>query len=181
MKVYNLLLKKTMVCIAIMGLWSSYSALAADIGSAQLNITGTVKASPCTVDSTDGQNVNVNLGTDIQATSLSTGGQGSTLIPFTLHLKDCPTSTSSVTATFSGVQADEDATLYKNTGDATRVQIELQDTAGNKKGNGSTMTANVVSATSDASFLLRARAYTVNGGVTPGSIVGTVQVAFTYQ
>lgn len=176
MKNYKQALRKALLCVAISSMGIGYSALAVD-----LNITGTIKASPCTVDSADGQTVNVNLGTDIKAASLSTGGQGSTLVPFTLHLKDCPTSTSSVTATFSGVQADEDATLYKNTGDATKVQIDLQDMSGVRKGNGSTMTATVVQATSDASFPLQARAYTVKGGATPGSVVGTVQVSFTYQ
>lgn len=177
MKSYNRVVKNTVLCMAAIGM--SYSALAAD--NAKLNITGTIKASPCTVVADSGGNINVDLGSDIQATSLS-AKTGSTWKPVVMHLKDCPPSTSSVTAAFSGTQADEETGLYKNTGDAGKVQIELQDAVLNQRvGNGGTMVTPVVSATSDATFNLRARAYSSTGDVTPGSVIGTVQVAFTYQ
>ncbi len=171
--------KNTALCLALAGMGASYSALAAD---ATLNITGTIKASPCTVDAVGG-NINVDLGTNIQAASL-TAGLGSEWKQFVLHLKDCPTATTSVVAAFTGTPATESGATdtYLNTGDAGNVQIELQDRTDNsRKGNGSNMTAAVVAATHDATFPLQARAYSVNGGVTPGSVIGTVQVAFTYQ
>ncbi|AHG19271.2 hypothetical protein Z042_06300 [Chania multitudinisentens RB-25] len=165
------------MAVASMGI--SYSVLA----DAQLKISGTVKASPCNVDAVGGE-VNVNLGNDIQAASL-TAGNGSPWKQFTLHLVDCPTSTTSVTATFSGTPEPGSPTLYKNTGDATGVQIELQstDTAtpGKNLGNGQDAVAQVVTATRDATFPLQARAYSTNSNAAPGSIVGTIQVAFEYH
>ncbi|OMQ20392.1 fimbrial protein [Serratia oryzae] len=179
MRNYKQVLKSTVLCMAVVSTGMSYSALAAD--NTTINITGTIKASPCTVDASAGNVVNVDLGTNIQAASL-TAGKGSDWVPFALHLKDCPTSTTSVTAAFSGTQAAEEAGLYQNTGDADKVQIELQNVATSTRlGNNSTLVAPVLSTTKDATFSLRARAYSANGGVTPGSIVGTVQVAFTYQ
>lgn len=172
-------LKSSVLCAAIAAVGICGSALAAD---ATLNITGVVKASPCTVVADDAAgNINVNLGTNIQAASL-TAGVGSAWVPFDLKLKDCPTTTTSVVAAFSGTPATETggADLYKNTGVATRVQVELQNrTANTRLGNGGTMPA-TVSAT-NAIFPLQARAYSIDGGVTPGTIIGTVQVAFTYQ
>lgn len=177
MKSHKLALKKTLLCLVVAGM--SYSVLAAD--TVNLKITGTIKASPCTVVADSGGNINVPLGENIQATSL-TASRGSEWQPVTMHLTDCPTSTTSVTAAFSGTPADEETGLYKNTGDAGNVQIELQNAVLNQRvGDGDTMIAPVVSATSDATFNLRARAYSSIGNVTPGSVIGTVQVAFTYQ
>ncbi|TQI81985.1 minor fimbrial subunit [Serratia fonticola] len=174
-------LKSSVLCAALAAAGISTSALAAD---ATLNITGTIKASPCTVVADDASgNVNVKLGDDIQAASL-TPQKGSEWKPFDLKLKDCPDTTTAVVAAFTGTPATETGgeDLYKNTGDATKVQIELQNrTAGTRLGNGSNMKVDVVGATNDATFPLQARAYSVEGGVTPGTVVGTVQVAFTYQ
>ncbi|MHA7845543.1 fimbrial protein [Serratia sp. D1N4] len=176
MRNYKQALKKTLLCMAVASIGVSYSALAVD-----LKITGTVKASPCTVVADSGNNINVDLGTDIQATTL-TAQKGSPWKPVVVRLKDCPTTTTSITAAFSGTQADEETGLYKNAGDADKVQIELQDVAtGVRKGNGSTLVAPVVLATNDATFNLQARAYSSTGGAAPGSVIGTVQVAFTYQ
>lgn len=175
MKNYKQALKKTLLCVVLASAGISYSALAVD-----LKITGTIKASPCTVDAAGG-NINVNLGDNIQATSL-TAKTGSTWVPVTISLKDCPTSTTQITAAFSGTQAAEETGLYKNTGDATNVQIELQNVAtGVRQGNGSTLITPVVLATNQATYNLQARAYSFQGDVAPGSVVGTVQVAFTYQ
>jgi minor fimbrial subunit len=169
------MLKGTLLLTGIAGLLLASVAQA----DTQLNITGTIKASPCTVDTT-GTGVNVDLGQNIQAASLSTATSGSDWVTFPLKLKDCPASTSSVTATFAGTPADEKADVYKNTGTATNVQVELQSAANANLGNGKTMTQPVSATTNDATFDLRARAYSFAGGVTPGSIIGTVQVSFTY-
>ncbi|MFZ1872059.1 MAG: fimbrial protein [Chania sp.] len=179
MENYKQILKNTVFCMAVVSMGMSYSVLAAD--NVDIKITGTIKASPCTVDASSGNVVNVDLGTDIKAATL-TAAKGSDWVPFALHLKDCPTSTTSVTAAFSGTQAAEETGLYQNTGDADKVQIELQNVAtSTRQGNNSTLVAPVLLATNDATFNLRARAYSSTGGVTPGSVVGTVQVAFTYQ
>lgn len=174
-------LKNFALCVAIATVGVSNYVSAAD---ATLNITGVVKASPCTVEADDTSgNINVDLGTSIQAASL-TAGTGSDWKQFDLKLKDCPPTTTSVTAAFTGTPATEGGAgdMYRNTGDASKVQIELQDrTTSIRKGNASTMTAMVSTASYDATFPLQARAYSVEGGVTPGSIVGTVQVTFTYE
>lgn len=175
------LFKSTALCLALAGIGISSSALAVD---ATLKIHGTVKASPCTVEADDASgNYNVALGDNIQAASL-TAGVGSEWKDVNLKLKDCPSSTTSVTAKFSGTPATEagGTDLYKNTGDAENVQIELQNkTASTRLGDNSTMSVPVVGATNDAVFPLQARAYSVAGGAKPGTIIGTVQVAFTYQ
>lgn len=171
------MMRKVLVLAVAAGLSFSQSALA----DTQLNITGTIKASPCTVDGDGGSGINVNLGDNIQAATLATSASGSDWVPFTLKLKDCPATTQSVVASFSGLVADESATLYKNNGDATRVQIELQDADGNNRGSGTSMTQTVNGTSHEALFPLQARAYSSAGGATPGTILGTVMVAFTWQ
>ncbi|WP_083196337.1 fimbrial protein [Serratia sp. 14-2641] len=173
--------KTTALCLALGGMGISYSALAVD---ARIKITGTVKASPCTVDAVGGD-VNVDLG-EVKAHTL-TAGAGSDWESFSLDLSDCPVSTTDVTATFTGTAADESADLYKNAAanPAGAVQIEMVDgsTSGSNRrlGSGSDMTVLVDHSTNKASFPLKARAFSTNGGATPGSIEGVVQVALTYQ
>ncbi|RDL19484.1 fimbrial protein [Serratia fonticola] len=172
--------KTTALCLALGGMGISYSALAVD---ARIKITGTVKASPCTVDAVGGD-VNVNLG-EIKAHTL-TAGAGSDWQSFSLDLSDCPVSTTNVTAAFTGTAADESTDLYKNeaANPAGAVQIEMVDgssSANRRLGSGSDMTVAVDHSTNKASFPLKARAFSTNGGATPGSIEGVVQVALTYQ
>jgi minor fimbrial subunit len=173
--------KTTALCLAISGMGISYSALAVD---ARIKITGTVKASPCTVDAVGGD-VNVDLG-EIKAHTL-VAGAGSNFENFSLDLSDCPVSTTDVIATFTGTAADESADLYKNAAanPAGSVQIEMVDGspsgANRRLGSGSDMKVLVDHATNKATFPLKARAFSTNGGATPGSIEGVVQVALTYQ
>ncbi|MFC0226272.1 fimbrial protein [Serratia aquatilis] len=175
--------KNAALCLALASMGASFTTLAA---GATLTIKGTIKASPCVVDADDAAgNVSVNLGDSIEANTLAAPNRFSDWKDFTLHLKDCPDATTQAVATFSGTQATETgaANMYKNTGTAGKVQIELQDSrgGGTRQGNSSTMMVPVTLATHDATFPMRARAYTVEGGVTPGTILGVVQVAFTYQ
>ncbi|CAI2100105.1 S-fimbrial adhesin protein SfaS precursor [Serratia fonticola] len=148
----------------------------------QVNITGVVVASPCTVDTTN-SDLNVNLGTNIQATSLSTAGNTSTPVPFKLVVKDCPTTTSKVTASFSGTTDAAAGGRYattSGTGMAGNVAVEVkQDAAPNALQNpGSTMDMTVVG--NSATFALRASAY-AKGAVTPGNIAAVMSVDFTYN
>ncbi|ENZ5482677.1 fimbrial protein [Serratia marcescens] len=143
-------------------------------------ITGNIKAAPCEIDGANGT-VSVNLGDDISAAVLATSGAFSPWVEFPLTLKNCPSTTTSVVATFSGTAADEGASLYKSTGSSRRVQIELQNSQGANLGNGKSMAQLVNRATNEAKFNLRARAFSVNGGSTPGSIEGALQVTFVYQ
>lgn len=169
--------KASALCLALGGVGINGSALA---NSVQLNITGTVKASPCEVESpNNGKIIEVPLG-DIEAASMVPANSSSGFVPFDMRLKNCPVSTTKVTATFSGTPSDENVDMYKNTGDAGSIQIELVDQDETLKlGNGMTMDA-PVNAT-EAVFKLKARAYSLAGVVKPGSISGAVQVAFVYQ
>lgn len=148
----------------------------------QVNITGVVVASPCSVDTTN-SDLNVNLGTSIQAKDLATAGNTSTAVPFKLVVKDCPTTTTKVTATFSGTADAAAGGRYattSGTGMAENVAVEVkQDVAPNALQNpGSTMDMTVVD--NSATFLLRASAY-AKGAVTPGNIAAVMSVDFTYN
>ncbi|MNG71212.1 S-fimbrial adhesin protein SfaS precursor [compost metagenome] len=150
------------------------------VAAAKLQITGTIKAAPCVVDGAN-SNIQVNLGDNISAAILGRAGSGSEWIEFPLTLKNCPTTTTSATATFSGSEAEEGADLYKSVGTSRRVQIELQSQSGANLGNNKSMAQLVNPLTHEATFNLRARAYSVNGGATPGSIDGVLQIAFVYE
>ncbi|HIF6627996.1 putative fimbrial protein SthD [Acinetobacter baumannii] len=143
-------------------------------------ITGNIKAAPCEIDGANGT-ISVNLGNDISAATLATSGAFSPWVEFPLTLKNCPSTTTSVVATFSGTPAEENASLYKSNGGSRRVQIELQNSEGANLGNGKSMTQLVSRVTNEAKFNLRARAYSTHGGSTPGSIDGALQVTFVYQ
>lgn len=146
----------------------------------QININGVVTAAACTVES-GATPVNVPLD-PIAATDMTTAGQSGAWKTFSLKLINCPASTTISTATFSGNPAVSDATKYANTGTASNIEIELQNAVNSAVlSNGQTYATNVDSATHQAVYNLQARAYTAEGGVMPGTIVGTVQASFTYQ
>lgn len=169
-------IKGSIAALLTAALGMSHTALA----DTQLNITGTIKASPCNVVNDTGNGISVNLGDNIQAATLGQANTFTEWKPFKLILEDCPTTTTSVTATFSGTPSDESADLYKNTGEARNVQIDLQDaTGGTGLGNGKSLKQSIVN--NATTYNLQARAYSTAGSATPGSIVGTVMVAFTYE
>jgi len=179
MKEMGMKMMKSVVLLAVVqGLWMSQPVMA----DTQLNIQGTIKASPCTVDGdVAGSGINVSLGDSLQASTFANANSHSDWSTFTLKLKDCPATTTSATAKFSGTQATEAVTLYKNTGDASNVQIELQAQDGTNLGNNQTLTQSVNHTDNTVLFPLQARAYSYAGGATAGRIIGTVLVAFTYQ
>ncbi|MGL5384651.1 MAG: fimbrial protein [Serratia sp. (in: enterobacteria)] len=171
--------KATALCLALGGMGFTGFASA----NVTLNINGTVKASPCQVV-TDGKGnieVQLNGGKAIEAASMANPQSHTDFKEFSLTLKDCPAATTKVTATFTGDPADEDIEMYKNSGgDADAIQIHLTDKGETRKlGTGSTMDAPVVADV--ATFDLKARAYTAQGGVKPGSISTAVQVGFVYH
>lgn len=158
---------------------ASMLALPVLANTTTINITGKVIASPCSLS--QGDSMSVDLGQSLQAKDLETAGAGSTWVPFTLGLVSCPTGTTSVTATFSGTSDTSDATrLYKNSGTAGNIAVELQDDKNTPLGNGSILTGTID--TSHAyTYNLKARAFTAQGGTTPGTIASEVMVAFTYN
>ncbi len=166
--------KLALLTLAYSGLFSAASF------AVNIDITGTVVASPCIVNSGT-PSLSVNLGDDIQADSLSTSGSVSDWKEFTLALTNCPASTSSFSVAFSG---DADTTTpanYKNTGTATNLSLELGSQDGTKTFSNGTSLDNVTIPSSHSyDLLLRTRAVST-GNVMPGSITGQVQATFTYQ
>lgn len=146
----------------------------------QLNITGTIKASPCNVNVPVG-GVNVDLGQNIMAATLAEAESATDWKPISIEINNCPAATTSATMTLNGTVDTIKPEMYKNTGTASNVQIELQSTTGDALGNASTMIQTINTATRGAIFSMQARAYSSTGNATPGTIAGVVQLTFTYQ
>lgn len=146
----------------------------------QVNITGKVKASPCTVD-TISVNQTVDFG-QVQNNHLQTAGEASDWQPFEVKLINCPTSTTVATVTFTGTPSTEDATLYANAGTASNVAVQMAQDSDKTliQGNGSTMNANV-DAQNFATYNLAARLMTPSGNAGAGTISSVVLMTFTYQ
>lgn len=150
------------------------------IADTQINISGTIKASPCKIDVPSG-GVNVDLGQDIQASTLSDAGSATEWKPFTIVLTECPTTTSAAIMKLDGMPDEFENTMFANTGSAGQVQIEVQSQAGAPLYHGVEITQPVSTNAQGTAFEMKARAYSSQGKATPGSIVGTVQATFTYQ
>lgn len=147
----------------------------------QLNITGTIKASPCKIDVPAG-GVNVDLGQSIMAATLSEAKSATDWKPISIVLSECPVTTSKATMTLNGTADTDETDMYKNNGTAEQVQIQLQSTAaGTALGNASTMAQDIDSASKGTTFNMQARAYSSKGKATPGSINGVVQLTFAYE
>ncbi|MBV8042162.1 fimbrial protein [Pluralibacter sp.] len=170
--------KSALLLVACCGLFSA-TGHTATTNSVNIDITGTVIASPCVVNG--GQNsLSVNLGDSIEANSLSVAGDTSSWKDFVISLSSCPLSTSSFSVAFSGTPDTDDATTYKNTGTATNLKLALTTHDGAVLGDGTTIDNVDVSTTHAYDLQLRARAVS-KGAVMPGTIQGQVQATFTYQ
>ena len=66
-------------------------------------------------------------------------------------------------------------------GTAGNLQLELQDNSGITLNNGASKTVSVNNTTQSASFPLKVRAQTVNGGATQGSIQAVINVTYTWS
>ncbi|MEH0888286.1 fimbrial protein [Enterobacter sp. UNJFSC 003] len=146
----------------------------------QLNITGNIKASPCSLDLPAG-GLNVDLGQNILASSLAEAGSSAAWSPFSIVLSECPVSTTVATLTLNGTPDEVETSMYANTGTASQVQIEVQDTEGTTLGNAAQLQKNIDSASRGTTFDMRARVHSAQGNATAGTVVGTMQVTFTYQ
>ncbi|MBL5926034.1 type 1 fimbrial minor subunit FimG [Enterobacter asburiae] len=144
---------------------------AADI---TITVNGRVVAKPCVVSTT---NATVDLG-DLSTFDLISAGASSAWQDTSLNLTSCPVGTSRVKASFSGT-ADSTG-YYKNQGSAGNIQLELQDDLGTTLNNGALKTINVDDNNKSASFPLKVRALTVNGGATQGTIKAVINVTYTY-
>lgn len=174
---------------------TTYSALSADsvikisgrvldygctVSSDSLNFTvdlqkGRVVAKPCTIQTKE---ANVNLG-DLYTRNLQQPGSASGWHNITLSLTDCPVETSAVTAIVTG--STDNTGYYKNEGTAENIQIELRDDQDATLKNGDSKTVIVDEITRNAQFPLKARAITVNGNASQGTIEALINVIYTWQ
>lgn len=170
--------KLTILAAASLGLMmTSYGAFAGD--PVTLNITGNVIASPCQVSS-DSITKSVDLGQNIQASSLQTAGSATNWVNFDINLNSCPAGTTVAIMTMHGTaDLNNPADMYRNTGTATNLAVQVQSQAGDQLGNTKTISGTIAS--NAYTYKLRARAYTQNGGVMPGSISSVVTATFEYQ
>lgn len=172
----NMLLLITMVALLF-----STKSIATPVS---VNITGNVLAAPCTFDTINSQ-LSVPLG-DTLATNLATASSASNHTSFKLVLKDCPVSTTKVTATFDGpLNADlAGGNSYASTGTAKGVSVKVKFDAdmwaSGAFGKNTQKTVNVA-ADHTATFPLWAAMYSPSGGATPGTVNTTMTATFTYQ
>ncbi|TNV09038.1 type 1 fimbrial protein [Buttiauxella sp. B2] len=161
--------------LLISTLTGSASAMAGD--DAQINIAGTIVASPCKVDPTNP--TTIALGDNIQAADLVNNASVSPPVEFHIKLIDCPAGTSEVTATFHGTNDPSQPNwLYANSGTAKNVTVQLSDGVGHGKGNGQSMTLPITGGGVD--FQLDTEAYSL-GGATPGTISAAITMSFVYN
>lgn len=166
------LAKRTLLIIAI-------SIMSGAVQATDLNISGIVVGTPCTVD-TASVSQDVDFG-QVRLTEMRAAGNASDWKPFVVKLVNCPQWNTSVTVTFSGTASSNDATLYANAGTAPDAAVQLAQ-AVNKalvQGNGSTMTV-PVDALHNATYALAGRLI-VNNNTGPGTFSSVVQMGFTYQ
>ncbi|WP_110875694.1 fimbrial protein [Franconibacter helveticus] len=172
--------------LAIIAALFSVSSYASD--PVTINVTGKVVASPCTLD-TANSTLDIDVGTK-QTTALAAAGAELGGKAFNIALKDCPAGTTSVMATFTGVDDPSAApgNGFKNAGTATNVTIQLKNAlAGGWNDpnytikSGGSWTKAVDTTTNTVVYNLAARAYTPTGSVAPGTVSASIVVDFTYQ
>ncbi|EJK8936058.1 fimbrial protein [Enterobacter hormaechei] len=169
--------KLSVLAAATIVLLMNTSAQAGD--PVTLNITGNVIASPCQVSS-DSITKSVDLGQNIQASSLQTAGAATDWVNFDINLNSCPAGTTKAIMTMHGTaDLNNPADMYRNTGTATNLAVQVQSQAGEQLGNTKTISGTIAS--NAYTYKHRARAYTQNGGVMPGSISSVVTATFEYQ
>lgn len=152
-------------------------AITATLQAADVTITvnGRVVAKPCTIQTKE---ANVNLG-DLYTRNLQQPGSASGWHNITLSLTDCPIETSAVTAIVTG--STDNTGYYKNEGTAENIQIELRDDQDATLKNGDSKTVIVDEITRNAQFPLKARAITVNGNASQGTIEALINVIYIWQ
>jgi minor fimbrial subunit len=170
-------IKITVMSTMVMGIVLASACIkAAD--PVTLNVGGYIEAFPCQVSS-DSVTKSVDLGQNIQASDLQTAGSSTAWVPFTINLSSCPATTAVTIMTMHGTpDSDNPNDMYASTGTANNVAVQLQSQAADPLGDGKTIKGPVLN--NAVIYELRARAYTQNGAVTPGTISSVITVTFTY-
>ena len=151
------------------------------VQAADINLSGTVVASACTVDTgTKEQTVTFDQARAVDYTKV---GNTSEWQDFELALSGCPLSTTQVTALFSGNADNDDGTKFANAqGSATGMALQIMTRDHLKEIPPAGKLAVTIDGDSRrAVFPLSARMYTPTGLVTAGEFKTIVQLTFTYQ
>lgn len=144
-----------------------------------IDFSGNFIASACQIDSSS-VSQNIDLGQNIDVSTLQSPGSGSQWVAFGIKLVNCPAGTSFATIQFHGESDNSNPEdLYMNSGTAKNVAVELQGTGGQLFGNGKSYTASISS--NSVVYNLRTRAYSSDGSATAGTINSIVTATFTYQ
>lgn len=168
------LMKRTLLII-VAGMMSNA------VQAANLNISGTVVANPCTVDTGSvSQYVDFQ---QVHKSQLIDVGSSTDWKSFQVKLTNCPEATEKATVTFSGTPAPEaPLTMFANASTATNVAVQMAPDAVRTQflGNGSTMVVDI-DAQHNAVYNLAGRLVSVNGSAGPGDFSSIVLMNFTYQ
>lgn len=140
-----------------------------------ITINGKVVATPCTISTS---NSIVSLG-DLYTYNFLSPGSSSEWKDLILELSNCPTSTSLVTASFSG--STDISGYYLNQGTAKNIQIQLRLKNGEHLSSGASTKLQVNKVTNSVILPLQVRATTVNGSVSQGTISTVINVTYTYS
>ena len=146
-----------------------------------LNIKGNVKAAPCQVSSDSiTKTVDLTAGSPVTASSMYTAGSTTPWGRFDFSIETCPEGTTGVMIQFNGNADDMHRDdMYRNLGTATPVAIQLQAADGRPLGDGQVLTSEIVA--QRYTWNLRARLYSEQGQVSPGTIDSVVTVSLSYQ
>jgi minor fimbrial subunit len=171
-------IKITAICSLVIGIvLASICVAAAD--PVTLNVTGFIAAFPCQVSS-DSVTKSVNLGQNIQVSDLQTAGSSTAWVPFTINLSSCPATTASAIMTMHGTpDTNNPNDMYVSTGTANNVAVQLQSQEADPLGDGKTIKGPVLN--NAVIYEFRARAYTQDGAVTPGTISSVITATIVYQ
>lgn len=173
-------MKKTITAMFFSGAAMCCAGLASAADLVNISVTGRVVASPCVVD-IDTVSKQVDLGRAI-ANNLNQPGGNPIWKDFQLLLTQCPVTTHSATATFSGDIDSTDPTAFKNQGTAGNSALQMTNSDHSViYGNSSQMTVAVDNSTRQAIFPLSARIFSPSEAATGGTFSAAVSVVFTYQ
>lgn len=142
-----------------------------------IELRGKVVASPCQVEEAT---KNIALGNDIKMNALAQAGSATSWVPFNIHLVNCPKQDSWASITFSGESdAVNPTSMYRNTGTATNLAVEMQFADGSPAGNGQSNMQAI--SQQEVTWNLQTRAYTQQGQVKAGTITSVIVATLTYQ
>lgn len=142
-----------------------------------LGVSATVTAGACIWVATP----DVDLGS-FHSSGFTTAGSASDWVGFNVSLSQCPATTQTVTVTLGGTADPTYQQYYKNLGDSTRVVIDVvsDNDAATQLPVGKKLTVNVEQAAHTATFPMKARMFSPQGGATEGSVVGLIELTFSY-